>query len=238
MPPVNPTLPSDEQARILAEYERRERTLPPDFYACYHPANLFIRQAEEAAVLQSLHQSGLAPLQPYRLLDVGCGIGEWLGVFQKFGAQVSNLAGIELGEARLLEAKKIYPDADLRVGNATRLPWPNESFDVVFQATVFTSILDSPMKEAVAAEMRRVLKPSGVILWLDFQYNNPRNSQVKGIGAREIRRLFPGCQVTTRRIVLAPPLARRVVPWSWKLATLLELLNVFNTHLIAVIRPE
>jgi len=228
----------NEQARILAEYERREREMPSDYYACYHPANLFIRQGQEAAVLQALYQAQRAPLQPYRLLDVGCGIGEWLGVFQKFGASSANLAGIELGAERLAEARTGYPSADLRTGNAAQLPWQDAAFDIVFQATVFTSILDPEMKQTVAAEMRRVLKPSGAIIWLDFQYNNPRNPSVRGVPAREIRRLFPDCRVRTRRITLAPPLTRRVVPWSWKLATFLELLTLFNTHLIAVIQPH
>ena len=41
------------------------------------------------------------------------------------------------------------------------------------------------MKQKVAAEMLRVVKPQGLILWYDFRYNNPRNSNVRGIGAAE-----------------------------------------------------
>ena len=36
------------------------------------------------------------------------------------------------------------------------------------------------------------------------------------MGAAEIRALFPGRRIELRRVTLAPPLARLVVPVSWK----------------------
>ena len=59
-----------------------------------------------------------------------------------------------------------------------RLDFRTDSFDFVFQSTVFTSILDSEVRKEVAGEMLRVLKPGGVILWYDFHVNNPRNPDV------------------------------------------------------------
>ena len=53
--------------------------------------------------------------------------------------------------------------------------------------------------------MLRVVKPQGLILWYDFRYNNPRNPNVQGIGATEIRGLSPGRQVELRKVTLAPP---------------------------------
>jgi hypothetical protein len=49
------------------------------------------------------------------------------------------------------------------------------------QFTVFTSILDKDMKRNIAAEMLRVLKPKGVIIWYDYFVNNPKNSDVRGV---------------------------------------------------------
>jgi len=83
--------------------------------------------------------------------------------------------------------------------------------------------------------MRRVLEPGGVILWYDFRYDNPRNPHVRGIGAREIRSLFPGCTVRLRRVTLAPPIARRLVPFSWTVAYLVEKLPLLRTHYLGVI---
>ena len=105
--------------------------------------------------------------------------------------------------------------ADIRTGNAANCHGPTRSFDIVSQFTVFTSILSPELRRAIAAEMIRVTRPGGVVLWYDFRVNNPRNDQVRRVGARELRELFPGCEVHLRPTTLAPPVARRLVPLSW-----------------------
>jgi hypothetical protein len=116
------------------------------------------------------------------------------------------------------------------------MPWPDTAFDIIHQSTVFTSLLDQGTKKAVATEMLRVLKPKGVILWYDFFYNNPKNPHVRGVGAQEIRALFPGCSVRLKKITLAPPIARRLVPFTWIGALLLEKIALLNTHYLGIIR--
>lgn len=227
-----------ELERIRAEYARRSREVPDDFYAFSTPANLFLRQGQERGLLEVLREGGYVPLTDRRVLDLGCGHGTWLTTFRSLGAQEPNLAGIDLDPARIEQTKVDHPRADLRAGSATALPWPDASFDLVWQSTVFTSILDEGVQRAIAAEMRRVLKPGGAIAWLDFVVNNPRNRQVKGVSVKQMKALFPGCDVTLRKVTLAPPLARRVVPLSWTLAFLLEQLRVLNTHAVALIRPK
>ena len=83
-----------------------------------------------------------------------------------------------------------------------------------------------------------MLKPGGVVLWYDFRFNNPRNLEVRGIEAAEIRSLFPECSVDLKKVTLAPPLARRVVPISWTSAELLEKLPFLRTHYLGVIRKS
>jgi len=225
-----------EAARIRAEYERRERELGREFYALTSTPNLFARQSQQRALLRGLTKADLLPLRDRRILEIGCGRGQWFSVFEDFGARRELLAGIDLDEGRLDDARARYGPADLRVGDATALPWPAATFDVVFQSTVMTSILDAAVRTAVAAEMLRVLAPGGTILWYDFRYDNPANASVRGVAAPEIARLFPGCAVDLEPVTLAPPLARRVVPRSWLLAAGLERLRILNTHLLGVIR--
>jgi ubiquinone/menaquinone biosynthesis C-methylase UbiE len=136
---------------------------------------------------------------------------------------------------RFAWARRRIPQADLRVGSASELPWPDESFDLVSQFTVFTSILDPALKRAVAAEMLRILKPGGAILWFDFRVSNPANPQVCGIPAREIRSLFAGCEIALASVLLAPPLSRLIARWSWTLAELLHALPMFRTHYAGII---
>ena len=225
-----------EASRIRAEYERRKREIARDVYALTNPPNLFFRQGQQRALLEALRASNQLPLADRKILEIGCGGGTWLRMLHEFGARAENLAGIDLDESRAAAARTHLPSADIRVGDAARLPWPDGAFDIVLQATVFTSILDNDVRAQVAAEMGRVASPGGIVLWYDFRYNNPSNPNVRGVGARALQSLFPGRRIQRQSVTLAPPIARRLVPRAWPLAALLERLQVLNTHYLAVIQ--
>ena len=239
-----------EVDRIRLEFARRAREIPDDYYALTKIANLFLYQQRARNAVRALTAFGLLPITGKRILEVGCGTGGWLPDFELWGAKRSNLAGIDLLPERIDAARKrlgvdglsvgdssCATGPDLRVGDASKLPWSTGQFDLVVQSTVFTSILDAELKAAVAAEMLRVLKPDGgAILWYDFSFDNPRNPQVRGVGRREIRRLFPGCNIWLSRSTLAPPIARHLVPRSWIVALLFEQLRALNTHYLGIIR--
>lgn len=172
------------------------------------------------------------------LLEIGCGNGQWLAEFQMWGFLPQNLGGIDIDDERVNIARQRVPAANLHTGDASILPWADKSFDIVFQSTVFTSVLDDDKRKLIASEMKRVCRSNGIILWYDFIYNNPYNLNVKGVSAKEVRKLFfPwSCEFTT--ITLAPPIARRIVPFSWILAEIIEgLCPFFRTHLLCVAKP-
>jgi ubiquinone/menaquinone biosynthesis C-methylase UbiE len=225
--------------RIRAEYRRRDATLPPSRDSFLEPATLFCYQQRSRAILAALARRRLLPLDNRTILDVGCGGGQTLIDFETWGASRRNLAGIDLIDesVRIARLRLSGQDggADIRAGNAAHLPWPARHFDIVSQCTMFTSILSDALRQEIAREMMRVARRGGVILWYDFHVNNPVNDQVRRVGAREIRALFPGCRVRLTRTTLAPPLARRLVPLSWTASLLVEHLKVFNTHYLGVI---
>jgi ubiquinone/menaquinone biosynthesis C-methylase UbiE len=111
-------------------------------------------------------------------------------------------------------------------------------FDLVFQSTAFTSVIDAGTKQQMAAEMCRVLKPDGLILWYDYHMNNPNNPDVRGVKLREIEALFPRCEIRVQRITLAPPIARRIASHSWLMSYLLSQIPWLCSHYIGVIRPS
>jgi ubiquinone/menaquinone biosynthesis C-methylase UbiE len=227
---------SAEIARIQAEQLRRSREIPRGFYSWRHPVNQFFHCQTYRACIGALVRAGLFPLDGRMVADIGCGTGTWLLEFAQWGAEAAHLAGIDLDEGRASQARRQLPEADVRGGDAQHLPWADDSFDLVSQFTLFTSILSASVKTRIAAEMIRVTKPGGVIMWYDFRYNNPRNPNVKGIESAEIRSLFAGCSVTIKGVTLAPPLARRVAPVSYSLAVLLESVPFLRTHYLAMIR--
>ena len=227
-----------DTVRIISEYERRARELPSNYYSWGDPSNLMAHQDTARRCIQMLDRAAYFPLRGQRVADIGCGAGTWLLEFMQWGADPTALCGIDLSADRIAAARQRIPHADLRAGSATELPWPDASFDIVSQFTVFTSILDPFLKRAIAAEMLRVLKPDGSILWFDFRVNNPNNAQVRGIGAREIRSLFTGCDIELASEVLAPPISRRVASWSRSLASLLKTVPCLRTHYVGIIHKS
>jgi SAM-dependent methyltransferase len=92
-----------------------------------------------------------------RVLDVGCGSGEFLAFAQSAGATA---AGVDPAPGMLAIARRTAPAADLRLGRAERLPWPNASFDVV---TAFNALQFAPDTLDAVAEAVRVTEPGGLI---------------------------------------------------------------------------
>ena len=227
-----------DTVRIIAEYERRARELPSNYYSWGDPSNLMAHQDTASGCIQMLDRASLFPLRGQRVADIGCGAGTWLLEFMQWGADPTALCGIDLSADRIAVARRRIPHADLHIGSATKLPWPDASFDIVSQFTVFTSILDPLLKRAIADEMLRVLKPDGSILWFDFRIDNPNNTHVRGIRAREIRSLFTGCEIKLASEVLAPPISRRIASWSRTLASLLKTAPCLRTHYVGLIQKN
>jgi ubiquinone/menaquinone biosynthesis C-methylase UbiE len=238
-----------EAGRIRAEYERRALEISAERYNPASPGQTFLRQTRERLILAQLAEQNLPPFPCLRVADIGCGSGQWLVDFETWGAQRGNLAGIDLIDARVRAAaarlapacrgrEPRTPGADIRVGDASELPWPSGSFDVVVQSMAISSILSPSMRSRVASEMCRVLHPDGVVVWFDFAVRHPLNPGIAPISRAELRVLFPGFNQHLHRRCLLPPLARRLAPWSYLAATLLESMRVLNPHFLGLLIPN
>ena len=198
--------------------------------------NLFIIQEREQCLLTLLKRHDLVPLNTKKILEVGCGTGYWLREFIKWGARPENITGIDLLDDRIAEARYLCPEAvGILHGNAAELAFSDATFDLVVQFTVFTSVLDSIMKQQMASEMLRVVKDDGLILWYDYHVNNPWNPDVRGVKRQEISQLFPGCRMKLQRITLVPPLVRLLAPYSWLACYVLGKIPWLCTHYIGLI---
>lgn len=241
-PPLPPNSPADraastsgERIRLAAAYAQREAAA---FDSWFDPAYRFLRQDRERRVLELLAREGLGSLEGTRILDVGCGNGNWLRDLVRWGATPANITGVELLADRVETARRLAaPGITVMQGDITTLGVANASFDLVIQSTVFSSILNDARRRRTAAELRRVVRPAGMILWYDFHVNNPRNSDVRAVSRDEIAALFPGCVIRMQRITLAPPLARALAPYSRVMCEVLSAFPFLRTHTLAAIRP-
>ena len=182
-----------------------------------------------------LHRAGFFPLTDKRILDVGCGTGEQLGLFLDWGAQPENLVGIDLLPERIRAAKNRFPRVSFQIANAEALSYAHGVFDLVAVFTVFTSILDRQMAVNMASEINRVLARGGSVLWYDLRMNNPFNQHVRGMSRKQIQGLFPGFHVALKGISMLPPLARRLGALTDLLYFPLNAVPFLRTHLLGLL---
>ncbi len=162
-----------------------------------------------------------------KVLEIGVGMGadylEWL----KAGAQAT---GIDLSSASLEQARRRCEiagyQADLRIGDAENLPFPDGSFDVVYSYGVMHH---SPDTARCVREAWRVLKPggklkimvyhhpslTGLMLWLRYGmgrgmslrqsvYDHLESPGTKSYTMQEAEALMQGFRDVNVRLVFSP----------------------------------
>lgn len=109
-------------------------------------------------------------LQPGQLvLDVGCGVGVFLGLVAERGGRAF---GLDASEALIAAARTRLPHADLRVGAMESLPYEDDTFDLV---TGFNSFFFATDMVAALREARRVAKagaPVVIQVWGPHERND------------------------------------------------------------------
>jgi SAM-dependent methyltransferase len=230
-----------EADRVRRAYARRAELGLDARYEYWHPANLFIYQARERAVLSLLRRSRLLPLTGRRVLDVGCGDGSVLRDLQRYGSREADLYGIDLLTDRVDRARDLMPRAHIDTGDASSLPFEDEYFDLTLGFTLLSSVVDTEVRQRVASEMARVTRPGGVVLLYDF-WTNPSNPDVRPLKRSEVRLLFGQDGSGRRRIdfegtTLAPPIVRRLIglPSGRLACTSLGMLPFLQTHFVAAV---
>lgn len=168
-----------------------------------------------------------------KLLEIGCGYGSNILQFVKLGLLPENLFGNDLIKERIEHARRILPDSvGFFVGDVSKINLHNESFDIVFQSVVFSSILDSEFKDRLAKKMWQLTKLGGGILWYDFIYDNLMNKDVKSIKFKEVKLLFPYRINKKWKLTLAPPLSRIITKIHPSLYFFINVCPLLRTHIL------
>lgn len=103
------------------------------------------------------------------ILDVGCGYGRTLNELYQMGYE--NLTGIDFSEGMIQRGHALFPYLDLRVKKEGSIDLPDQSVDAVILFAVLTCICSSREQEALIQDIRRVLKPDGILYVNDFLLN-------------------------------------------------------------------
>jgi len=124
---------------------------------------------ERAYREKTLELAGLKPGES--VLDVGCGTGSLAIAARRQVGPRGKVYGIDASPEMIARAHKKAnkSSADVTFENALaeRMPFPNATFDVVFITTVLHHLPDKARRQCLH-EVRRVLKPAGRLLAVDF----------------------------------------------------------------------
>jgi SAM-dependent methyltransferase len=141
--------------------------------------------------LRPIHQEmiTLAGLRDgHRVLDVGCGTGNLLRATGQRHRNVE-LVGLDPDPQALARAGRKAQRAGLTLrldrGFAQELPYDDGSFDRVFSSLMLHH-LDSTSKDALLAEVRRVLRPDGLLVLADAVLDEHGHDHRHGRGRRQV----------------------------------------------------
>jgi len=203
---------------VQAASSKRTEVIREDWYRAYYAAKgaernsllhnpevLFQNLAQEAALVRALQSVRPNP-EAARVLDVGCGDGTRLLGFLGLGFAPDNLYGIDFQEERIARAKEKCASIHFAHGDATKLEYASETFELVHEATMFIHSVDDELSKQIAGEMVRVTKRGGHILLCDWRYTKPRSAAHRALTQKRIAELFEVGRRTSRCGVFAGPL--------------------------------
>jgi len=120
-------------------------------------------------ILEDIVRPGLGSLQGLNLLDVGCGTGT---TDRYLAPRVRRLHGVDISEEMLVKAQRNVPKAEFSWYDGEKLPFDDESFDVVTAICVLHHVPVSK-RFKVVSEMVRVARPGGVVAVFEHNPYNP-----------------------------------------------------------------
>lgn len=134
-----------------------------DYYTNQQNVESYTKAAQEGLwEIEKTLIDKFAPKPPAKILDIGCGAGRTSWGLKQMGYEVT---AIDLSAPLIEAAKRNYPDIDFGVGDATKLEFPDNTYDMVlFSFNGIDGLFPVAKRLTAISEIRRVLKSGGVFV--------------------------------------------------------------------------
>lgn len=223
--------------KIRHTYERYRREGRRRLWDPSNPGFARIMRERDAALIDLLGKA--LPHVSGDVLDLGSGDGRLAMIARDASLPIGSWTGVDLDAGSVADASAAYPWASFIEASGDDLPVSDDRIDVVVASMLFSSLPSTQMEAAVAAEIERVLRPAGSLIWYDLRYDNPRNRAVHGMGSERLKELFPGWRMELRSLTVIPPIARRLGPITPAIYSLLHAVPILRSHLVGALqRPS
>jgi ubiquinone/menaquinone biosynthesis C-methylase UbiE len=201
-------------------------------WAADNPGNMAIRAELMVNVVEF---AGKRLGSDGKILDIGCGGGWTLNELAQCGVEPKRLHGVDLIEARVDVARRRLPATDIRLADASKLPFSNGEFELVLLLTCLSSMPNHDSVRRALAEANRVLTQTGLLLCYEPRIANPFNRATRRISRQTLRRAL-GQEEASRRLTGLPPVARRFGVLTPRLYP--PLTRLAPTHRLSRYRPR
>jgi len=125
------------------------------------------------------------------ILDLGCGPGRFtVDLARIVGGNAIGLDPIKT----LLDLAQPEKGVEYMLGDATDIPLPANSMDVIWVCLVL-GVIDDQQIRAAAREIERVLRQSGLLFFAECTSNLPRRPHMTYRSVVQYKRLFPAMQL-------------------------------------------
>ncbi len=108
-----------------------------------------------------------------KILDIGCGNGRLL---QNIPENV-DYTGLDISQNLITKAQTNHSDRTFVVGNILELPFEDNIFDVIFAIASLHHIPSDQLRQNAINEIKRVLKPNGILIMTNWNLNQPKYMQ-------------------------------------------------------------
>ncbi len=105
------------------------------------------------------------------VVDIGCGNGRFLPLVTMRGADYT---GIDYSEGLVAEAQRKFPLEHFVTGDATALPFPDNSFNIAYSFAVIHHIPSKELRKQFIAEAFRVVRPEGKFIFTAWDIWSPQ----------------------------------------------------------------
>jgi ubiquinone/menaquinone biosynthesis C-methylase UbiE len=168
-----------------AVYEERDRRHNYERQWGYvNPCAAAFWRLRDELVFSALSDRFDTLIQSISVLEVGAGHGHELAKLSQLGIPQSHLVGVDIAPTRIQRARTLYPGITFEQSDARQLNFADASFDVVCQFTCVMHAATRDDQQLMCDEMKRVLRPKGVIVWWDIAPMRLSTAWLKkGIGA-------------------------------------------------------
>ncbi len=179
--------------------------VPPDYYQTGVKSNAFqwIWHSWKWYSIKQILK--FAKIEALKILDIGCASGYLTFQIATFFPN-AEVVGIDSYKRAIEYGQKIYPNIKFKVGDAHKLPFSNENFDLI---TCIETLEHVEAPEEVIREIKRCLKKNGKVLigqdtdnllfkiiWLIWTKSRGKvwhNSHIHPYGAKDLEKLIKRC---------------------------------------------